>query len=284
MKAAVILGALAACTSPPAPVPIGPHYTYMLDHVQVPSNNTDARLFAFDLNGDKVVDNNLGSVFATATGMGFDTTASTQHAVDAGTIALIADLQTPDLDSTEHAGFTFAFGEREAPGAYTIAADSPADAPAVGSAANNVFSFPDAALSVRVAFMDPTNLITLPLEHAHVELDSVSADRVSQGVVCGAVPRLALDTLLLPSVTQAFEAAVKHDCGTTNGEPCGCVQGSLGATIVDQFDTAPDCVITEHEIVSNDLIISLLAPDLTFDGVPYVSFGLGFSAVATRLD
>ena len=284
MKAVVVVASLAACASPPPTVPSGPHYTYVLDHVTVPTSTSEARQYALDLNGDRTVDNELGEVFATATSMGFDTTKATQSAVDSGAIALIADLQTPDLVSTKAAGFTLLFGEHQPDNTYTLAADTPTDTPIVGGAEHSIFSLGPGELDVRVAFIDPALVITLPLEHARVELDNVTTDGVMLGVVAGAIPRVSLNSVLVPSVATAFQELVTRDCGHPNGMPCGCLQGSLGATVIDQFDTAPDCIITDHEVVANDLIISLLAPDLTYDGTPYISLGLGFTAVATRLD
>ena len=76
--------------------------------------------------------------------------------------------------------------------------------------------------------------------------------------------------------------------------PC-CDEGSTGETLVDLFDEEPepsgDCTITLDELKNNDLISSLLAPDVDLfdaDGnfnprqdmvKDSLSLGVGFSAV-----
>jgi len=283
MKAAAVVVTLAACTSSPPPTPGGEVYTYAIDHLSIPTNNTEARQLAFDVDGDGVVDNQLGQVFGTAFGMGFDVQTPTQGDIDSGAIGLLASLQTRDFVTANDAGFTILFGDRQPDSSYTLAVDSPAYTPLVGNATQATFSLGPGELDVRIAFVEPSLVVTLPIEHAFVQLGSVS-DASMIGAVGGAVPRPALDTVLLPSVAVAFEDIVERDCGKPNSEKCGCVPYSVGALVIDQFDTTPDCHITLDDIKYNDVVTALLGPDLYFDNKPYVSIGLGFSAVATRLD
>src|SRR4051812_33435904 len=63
------------------PVPEGTHYHYVVDHEFVPTNNNQAREFGLDLNGDSVVDNQLGMVLGVFAGMGFSTQADADHLV-----------------------------------------------------------------------------------------------------------------------------------------------------------------------------------------------------------
>jgi hypothetical protein len=63
---------LAACSRPPhalddAPAPVHPeptgaHYHYVVNHIELPT--TPAALAGVDLDGDGIVDNNVGSGFA----------------------------------------------------------------------------------------------------------------------------------------------------------------------------------------------------------------------------
>src|SRR5439155_26730252 len=116
MKATLLI-ALTGCMSTPAPaVPSGPHTAYAIDHLSIPTNNVEARTDALDLNGDHMVDNQLGMVLGTIASMGIDTQNATTTAVGVGTIALVVDLQTPSFTSARAAGFTVLFGQHQADG------------------------------------------------------------------------------------------------------------------------------------------------------------------------
>ena len=76
-----------------------------------------------------------------------------------------------------------------------------------------------------------------------------------------------------------FTAQMALDC---LGVPptCGCVGGTQGNTMHALFDSAPnDCSISASELQNNGIIMSLLQPDLTINGQPALSFGVGFTTV-----
>src|SRR5438270_13692712 len=78
-------------------VPMGPHYHFVIDHENVPTNNTEARQYGMDLNGDGTVDNQLGMVFGSLSSMGLNVQATTSTDVDKGSILMLADVQTLDF-------------------------------------------------------------------------------------------------------------------------------------------------------------------------------------------
>src|SRR4051812_49339149 len=65
-----------------APPPPANHFHYAMDSLLVPMNNSQARDFGMDINGDGTVDNQLGMVLATLQSMGFELQAATTTSVD----------------------------------------------------------------------------------------------------------------------------------------------------------------------------------------------------------
>lgn len=255
----------------PAPEPTGPHTTYAVDHIYLPTNNIEAHAYALDLNGDRTVDNQLGMVLGTLSSMGIDSEKATESAVASGAISLAIDLQTPSFTDARAAGLTL-----------EPAADGPSDAPLVGRVTNGVFTLGPGEVSIQLAFVDPSVVITLPLEYTRVEIDAADETAITSGVVVGGVGPQALDTGFLPAARQGLSLIVARDCGKQTTNACGCLQGSMGAEIVDQYDVSPaDCAISLSEVTNNDLTKALLAPDLVFGGTHYISAGFAFTAVAT---
>ncbi len=259
--------ALAACSSSPAhPVPSGAHYTYAIDQLFIPRNNTEARTYAIDLNGDGTLDNQLGMVFGTTESMGFVSAEPTQAAIAGGQIAITLDLQTPDFTTADAA----AIGVSTMPG-YTLA----------GAASDGSFDLGPGELTLQFAFEDPSFVISLPLRDAHVVVDGVTDAGIATGILAGGASQQALDDALFPVVQQAFAFVVARDCGHLSTTTCGCYPNSDGDTLIGNFDTTPaDCTITTDEIVNNDLILSLFAPDIRDSLGELLSVGVGFTAVA----
>src|SRR5437016_1363033 len=77
-------------------IPEGTHTHFVANKVFVPTNNTQARDFGLDLNGDGTVDNQLGMVLGTLSGMGFDIQGTIDKAVAEGNVILLVDFQTKD--------------------------------------------------------------------------------------------------------------------------------------------------------------------------------------------
>src|SRR5262245_28405821 len=106
MKSLAVLLLLAACTDHTEREPItGPVRRYVVDQIRLPTNNSEARDFASDLNGDKTVDNQAGMVFGTLAGLN-DTNLHGDDMIAAGSIASTLELQSDDLEDDGSVGVT----------------------------------------------------------------------------------------------------------------------------------------------------------------------------------
>jgi hypothetical protein len=261
----VFLVALVGCSSPSAPPPPeGTHHAYTIDHLYVPTNNTQARIDALDLNGDGTADNELGMVTGTAEGMGIDFSKATEASIGAGMISLGVDLQTTAFDNADAVGFT---------------TSATSGAPLDGTVDDGAFSLGPGPLSIAIAVFDPKLVVPLDLVDARVTLSGVDDAGIAQGVIAGGVTLANLRDDLYPALAVAFNDMIRRDCDAS----CNCKEYSAGRTIETYFDSPTvDCNVTVDEIAQNALIASLFAPDVTLDGQKLVSFGVGFSA--TRRD
>ena len=277
------------------PMAQGSHTHYVVDSVTVPTSNSQARMLGLDLNGDGTVDNQLGMVLATIASMGADPQTLVTHAVDTGTILMLADLQTTAFDTATNAGFTLYTGQNPMPapcssstdtvcrhhldgtGTFDVAA-MPRDPELVGNFVSGVYTGGPGHLPIEITFLGNMP-VTFDLIGAHTKL-SATATALSNGIIGGCVTQSDIMTKVYPSLATAFSAQVAADCTMlTNPPGCGCTSGSTGATLLSLFDTNHDCMISTTEIASNSLVMSLLAPDLTIEGQQCISLGVGFTAV-----
>jgi len=121
----------------------------------------------------------------------------------------------------------------------------------------------------------------IALDLVAVRITAVLNGAVTGGVLAGGVLQTDLDTKILPAWQQYFMSSVARDCSTTQPPDCGCAGGSQGQAVIGLFDSAPqDCTITVSEIRNNSFLPNLFTPDLTVDGQPALSIGLGFEAVS----
>src|SRR5688500_4168530 len=80
----------------PAIIPEGEHYQYVASKAYVPTNNTQAREYGLDLDGNGMVDNQLGMALGTLAQMNFDIQGTIDLAVAEGSIILLVDFQAKD--------------------------------------------------------------------------------------------------------------------------------------------------------------------------------------------
>jgi hypothetical protein len=99
------------------------HYHYVANQVNVPTNNTQARAYGLDLNGDGTVDNQLGMVLGTLSSMGFDIQGNINTSVAEGGIVVLVDFQTKDFNSSAGAGVSAFLGANPNPPACAGSAD-----------------------------------------------------------------------------------------------------------------------------------------------------------------
>lgn len=270
-----------------------PH-RYVMDAQRLPTTNTEAREFGLDLDGDQMVDNQLGQVLATFVSMGLDPRAALTTAIDRGTTIALVDLGTNDFTNTAQTRFTLYTGADPQPppcnggadpvcrrhlagtGSFTVAPQSPVTPPLQGGIVNGTLTAGPGTLALPTVLFGP---ITLDLFAARAKLSAIGESTLMTGVIGGAITQSDVNTKLLPLWAQSFDATLKADCP---GAPpsCGCPNGTTGDSLRGLFDVAPnDCTITASEVQNNSLIQSLLAPDITIGGQVGLSVGIGFSAV-----
>ena len=281
----------AAIDAPPNPPGV---HRWVIDRQRIPANNLQARDFGLDLNGDLVVDNQLGMVLATLASQGFDIQASTDAAVSKGQILMLGEANVAVLTG---ATFTMYTGANPQPapcngpgdtvcrrhlagtGTFDVAASSAHDTPLTGAMVGTTLTTGPGHLQVAVVFAGGAP-ITLDLIGARVKLEMVADATLAQSVIAGGVSQTQLDTKVYPALQLNFSAIVAADCPTTTPPDCGCPAASTGRTILNLFDTTPkNCLITIDEIRNNSLIQSLFAPDMTLEGQPALSFGFAATAV-----
>ncbi|MEP6861825.1 MAG: hypothetical protein ABJE66_14455 [Deltaproteobacteria bacterium] len=275
--------------------PLGAH-RFVIDHQHLPTNNTEARTYGLDLNGDAVVDNQLGMVNAAIAGMGFSAQPVLDHAIDTGSVEILADLEAADLTTAAQATFTLFDGTNAMPApcngssdttcrhhlagtaTFDLAAGSPHDPALAGSIAAGVVTAGPGTLHLRTNAFG--SMVDLHLFGARVRLSSPTEASVMTGVIAGAITQQEIDTSLLPPLQISLTAQIGLDCSALTSPPgCGCTSGSSGATMISLFDTNQDCAVSLAEIKSSSLLASLLAPDVTIDAMPALSVGVGVSAV-----
>ena len=287
----------AAIDAPPDPVDAPPAPVFrrwVIDRQLIPINNAQAREFGLDLNGDGVVDNQLGAVLGTLTAQGFDVQGDADAAVSKGQILMLgeANVAVPGA-----ATFTMYTGANPQPapcndpndtvcrrhlagtGTFGIAASSAHDTPLVGTLANGTLTAGPGHLQVALAFVGGTPIV-VDLIGARVKLQMVADTGFAQSVIGGAVTQAQLDVKVYPGLQANFAVVVAADCPTTTPPDCGCAANSTGRTLLNLFDTTPkNCLITVDEIRNNSLIQSLFAPDVMIEGQPALSFGFAATAV-----
>ncbi len=311
LAAALMPMSLVACGGDDgAVVPMGTHYHYVANQVFVPTSNTQAREYGLDLNNDKTVDNQLGMVLSTLAGMGFDVQATIDTAVAEGSIILLVDFQTPDFTNTTNAGIQVYLGDNPTPaacntgetynamtkagckhhldgtGSFSLDPNSPTNAALGGKVVNGTFTGGPGDLSLQIA-LGGTDAINLDLIGARAKASSISEAGIGSGttggvIFGGAVTKDDIDTQVIPAIQKQLVPLIARDCtdltNPTGG--CGCAADSTGKTILGLFDTSPkDCAVSVDEIKSNELIKSLLAPDVTIDGKMALSLGIKATAV-----
>jgi hypothetical protein len=289
-------------------VPAGAHTHYVVNKVNVPTNNTQSRDDGLDLNGDKTVDNQLGMVLGTLAGQGIMVQASVDTAVNNGEINLLVDVQTTDFTNAAAAGFSVYLGDNPSPAACSSTTDtvcgnqlkggasfgidpaSPTDAALAGKFIGGTFSGggPTANLDLQIS-LGGTSPVPLSLIGARVQASGVTATAIGAVILAGAITQDDLNNHVLPAVhDNVLLPILKKDCPNAvatpgpNGPPtCGCADGSGGKQVIALLDTMPaDCTITLDEIKNNGLFSSLLAPDVTIEGMPALSLGLAATAVS----
>jgi hypothetical protein len=278
--------------------PEGPQNPYVVSEVSVPTTNPQAMEIGLDLNGDKVVDNQLGAVLAALSTSGFKVQDALTKAINEGDIVLLASIQTSSFSSSGNVGFRVFIGDTatvtpapctsttdtacrhhlDGNGSFTIAASSPTDAEVTGKISGGTFTGGPGDISLKIA-LGSTDGVQLDLIGARAKATGISATAVDSIIVAGALTQDDLNSKVIPEIFKQLGPIVTSDCPTGVLPDCGCTAGSTGKTILSLFDNMPkDCKLVVEEIQNSTLLKSLLAPDVTIDGKMAISLGVKVKA------
>jgi len=307
--AAVVPMSLVACGGGDDVItPVGAHYHYVVNKALVPTNNNESREYGLDLNGDGTPDNQLGMVLGTLAGMGFDIQATIDTAVLEGSISLLADVQTADATfmSSSATGMSVFIGSNPQPAAcdtgesVTCTTAKPAvctgcghqltptggtftsgtnqNLALAGKIIGGTFNGGPGDLTIQIA-LGGTTAIDLNLIGARAKASGMTADGITGLVFAGALSQDDINTKVIPAVVTQLAPTIARDCTMLTAPPgCGCADGTTGKTIIGLFDTNMDCMVTSAEVMTNSLIMSLLAPDVTINGTKALSLGIKVTA------
>ena len=299
MKRNLIVGFLVACgggsSTPPDASPDAvldapeapPGVTrFVIDKEKVPTTSTQARDFGLDLDGDAMVDNQLGMVLATLAGQGFDVQTTTDQAVSRGQILQLAEMtMTPPTLAMFYganampspcagAADTTCRHHLMGTGSFEIAMGSPRETPL---AVAGMLAGPG-HLPVQLVILG-TQATPITLIGAKVKLVAASATALDL-VVAGGVTVADRDAKIYPGIRDGANQAIMRDCTTTTPPDCGCAAGSTGKTMVSLLDASPkDCKVSLDEVKNNTLFQNLFAPDVTLESQQAISIGISATAV-----
>lgn len=268
-------------TDPACVNPDGADTQYVADSITMPTSATQAQQLGLDLDGDPQgrPDNALGQILSTLASQG---DINLQESVDGqiadGGIILLMNLRATGLTTAPAAGAWVFLGDNPSPepctnpddlatcgqhlggtGTFDIASTSPTDAVLAGSIVGGKFTGGPGKITLELSLGDVAPPITMNLIGARMEVNATETTLMS-GKIGGAVTQTELDNNVLPAIVTVMEETLADDC-TGTAPPC-CMEGSTGETLVDLFDENEDCAITLEELRTNDLISSLLSPDV----------------------
>ncbi|MCP3141581.1 hypothetical protein [Pyxidicoccus xibeiensis] len=276
----------------------GAHYTYVASELAVPTNNSQAREYGLDLNGDGSVDNQLGQMFGTLVVQGFDVQSSVTTGVDRGSTIQLFDFAADNLSNDATASVAMKWGDPatanpaacasgadtqcrrhlQGMGTFTLAPDSPNVAALSGAFSGGIFNGGPGTLPLAITLGAAPLKATLM--GARIRARGASESAVETIIVAGAMSEADVQAKLIPAMALSFSAQVSADCHAPGQLDCGCAESSSGKTLIALFDVAPrDCTISSEEVSGSSLIQALLSPDVVIDGTPGLSLGLKAKAV-----
>jgi hypothetical protein len=272
------------------------HRHYVIDRVLLPTNNTEAKTYGLDLDGDDAADNQLGMVVATFGSMGLDAQSDLDALIDTGRSIMLAGIGADSLAAELTATYAMYRGINPMPPAcastqdtmcrghltgsarFSIDNTAPVDAPLFGEVRSMELTAGPGHLTVELVIAGSLPF-SVRLLAARVNL--IASDTTFMGTLAGAVSKTDMDTKVLPAMQQGFAPVVMRDCLDLTAPPgCGCISNSPGKTLIGLFDTQTrDCMISIDEIKNNSLLQSVLAPDVRVEGVDALSLGVNVHAV-----
>lgn len=268
----------------------GSHHQYVISKINAP---TDKSMYAFDLDGDGVKDNQLGTLIGVLTqlgGMSFNVQDTIDTQIQQGSIILLADLQATSLTSATNSGFQIYLGANPStppcdssmpPNCgqhldgmthFDIAQNSPMNALVTGGISGGKFTGGPGNLALSLSLVAGSQPVNVRLVGARVEIDTISDTGLMTGRIGGGIPEKDIKNNVYPAVDKALEAQFTMSCSTGGGSDggsgagmdagsgtCSCT-GSLAPVLESVFDSNHDCMLTDAEI--NTQLDSFIVPDV----------------------
>ncbi len=296
-----------ACVAPAG----GTRAQYVWNGLMMPMQRAD---YAWDLNGDGRVDNQLGNINAALAGQGLNVQQAADDAVTSGRSITLLDERSTDpgfmsdacAASDVYAGVATTSPDFSGHGHFTV--DGSAEVGAFTGllrSARFTSEPPPAAAQVPVTVRVPIALFSVvPVDLVGARLSYVRAadGTIHGGQVNGAIRQHDIETKLVPNIAAALNAQVQanpsssttmqilqiFDTGGAASPACGATCQNLDGSCAK----ANDRIISDCEVGTNGIIRNLLAPDVQlFDAAgnyhpnpantnkDSLSIGIGFTAV-----
>jgi hypothetical protein len=276
-----------------------PETRMVVGKLYLPQTSADARSYAFDLDHNGTVDNQLGNILvALESSMG---ASDPQHSVDdamgRGSVIVLFSVYAETMQDSANAILWAFLGDAITPpwdpphgppagDSFTVdTVNGPVDAYFGGKirGGGGMFGGDAATLAINLPLTTGSSL-ELELKAVHIEFDissscSATTCELTYGKLGGAITENDLNTKVLPAVTSLLQDQLSGRCSTETGS-CVCESGSGAETVQGIFDTNGDCTVTLDEIQNNNTIKEFLKGDVTLkDGTKALSLAVGFDAV-----
>jgi hypothetical protein len=289
----------------------GAEAQFVADTLLVPESRSD---FAYDLNGDGKLDNQLGNIIGALAQQGLKTQDSVNEALMNGSVILLmhekgADLTNNDCASVEIAvGNTMMMPDFTGNGMFT-------KNPAIGGGTlkgkitNGIFdSNPSSSattepkVTIQLPLVAGSDPLRLNITGAHIKFTK-SGDKVTTGQLNGGILKKDIDDVIVPNVAQLLSDRITADPNSSTNmqilslfDNGGADEGCSGAckNKDGSCGVSGDKKIQVCEVATNSIIKNVLAPDVQlFQGGAYkpnagnetkdsLSLGLKFTAVKAK--
>jgi hypothetical protein len=273
-----------------------PETQMVVSALYLPLSSQEAKDYAFDLDHNGTVDNQLGNILAALkSSMGSTSPqVSVDEAMGKGDIIVLFSVFATAMQESAAANLWAFLGEAvpidppdgpQAGDTFTVDATGPQNAYFGGKikGGGGTFGGDNATLTLNLPLTAGSNL-ELTLQAVNMEFDisascSASACEFTNGKLGGAITEDDLNNKVLPEVTNLLADQLTGKCSNATGS-CVCESGSGAETIQSMFDTDGSCDVTLAEVQNNNIIKAFLKGDVTLkDGSKALSLAVGFDAI-----
>ncbi len=273
-----------------------PETKMVVSALYLPESSATAKEYAFDLDHNGTVDNQLGNILAALKSSMGETSPqdSVDEAMGKGDIIVLFSIFAETMAESAKANLWAFLGEAVTidppngpqPGdTFTVDPTGPTTAYFGGKikGGGGTFGGDNATLTLNLPLSAGSSL-ELTLQAVNMEFDisaacSATSCEFTNGKLGGAITENDLNTKVLPEVTNLLADQMTGKCTNTSGS-CVCEAGSGAETIQSMFDTNGDCSVTLEEVQNNNIIKAFLKGDVTLkDGSKALSLAVGFDAI-----